>query len=465
MAPNRTGSVVGMVLRWSGRNGRSVGRLRLPGGAVFDQPIVLSRLMARYLLTGLIALVIIAVFTAWASRSLGVRTSIDNANRRATLTGHAAVEPMLDDGLLTGNPASIQKVDSIVRSQVLRGSLIRVKIWSPQGKILYSDEGRLIGETFEMQASEQEALTTGQTQAELSDLSEPENRYEEPAAQLLEVYLPVKTQQGSTLLFEAYFRYSGITEAGRQLWLRFAPFSLGALVLLELLQVPLVLSLARRLRRTQYQREDLLRNALEATQEERRRIAGDLHDGVVQDLAGVAFSLSAAARQPGRPAGDAESVREAADRVRDGVRSLRSLLVEIYPPNLYDEGLEAALSDLLARLEPRGIETSLRVDAPVDTLDLDAVQLIYRAAQEGVRNVVAHADAARVTIAVFTVRDTVVLEVSDDGRGLPGPDLPQRPGHLGLRALGGLAATMGASLTLSSTPGKGTVLALEMPTP
>ncbi|HEY6746482.1 MAG TPA: sensor histidine kinase, partial [Mycobacteriales bacterium] len=198
---------------------------------------------------------------------------------------------------------------------------------------------------------------------------------------------------------------------------------------------------------------------------ERRRIAGDLHDGVVQDLAGVAFSLGAAARNPARDPEDTATVREAAEQVRDGVRSLRSLLVEIYPPNLYDEGLEAALSDLLARLEPRGIETSLRVDAPLDKLDLDATQLIYRAAQEGVRNVVAHADAARVSIAVTAVKDCVVLEVSDDGRGLPGPDLPQRPGHLGLRALGGLAATMGASLTLSSTPGKGTVLALEMPTP
>jgi two-component system NarL family sensor kinase len=421
--------------------------------------------MARYVLTGLIALIVIAVFTAWASRSLGVKAAIDSANRRTTLTGHAAIEPMLDDGILTGNPKSLARVDRIVRTQVLTGTLIRVKIWNTDGTILYSDEDRLIGRQFDLQADEREALSTGETQAGLSDLAEPENQYEEPATQLLEVYLPVTTRQGHKLLFEAYYRYSGITEAGRRLWLQFAPYSLGALVLLELLQVPLVLSLARRLRRTQYQREDLLRNALDATQEERRRIAGDLHDGVVQDLAGVAFSLSAAARHPGRDPEDAAAVRAAADQVRDGVRSLRSLMVEIYPPNLYDEGLEAALSDLLARLEPRGIETSLRVDAPLDNLDMDAIQLIYRAAQEGVRNVVAHADAARVSIAVYAVKDTVVLEVSDDGRGLPGPDLPQKPGHLGLRALGGLAATMGASLTLSSTPGKGTVLALEMPTP
>ena len=454
-----------MVLRWSGHGGRSVGRLRLPGGAVFDQPVNLSRLMARYVLTGLIALVTIAVFTAWASRSLGTKAAIDSANRRATLTAHVAVEPVLDNGILTGDPQSMKRLDDIIRHQVLRGTLTRIKIWDTDGTIRYSDETRLIGRKFQLQADDLEALRSGETEAGLSDLSEPENQYEEPAKQLLEVYLPVTTKQGHPMLFEAYFEYSGITEAGRQLWLQFAPFSLGALVLLSLLQVPLVLSLARRLRRTQYQREDLLRNALEATQEERRRIAGDLHDGVVQDLAGVAFSLGAAARHPGRDPDDAAAVRAAADQVRDGVRSLRSLMVEIYPPNLYDEGLEAALSDLLARLEPRGIETSLRVDAPLDTLDMDAVQLIYRAAQEGVRNVVAHADATKVSIAVYGESDSVVLEVSDDGRGLPAPDLPQKPGHLGLRALGGLAATMGASLTLSSTPGKGTVLALEMPRP
>jgi signal transduction histidine kinase len=405
------------------------------------------------------------VFTAWASRSLGTKAAIDSANRRATLTAHVAVEPVLDNGILTGDPQSMKRLDDVIRHQVLRGTLTRIKIWDTDGTIRYSDETRLIGRKFQLQADDLEALRSGETEAGLSDLSEPENQYEEPAKQLLEVYLPVTTKQGHPMLFEAYFEYSGITEAGRQLWLQFAPFSLGALVLLSLLQVPLVLSLARRLRRTQYQREDLLRNALEATQEERRRIAGDLHDGVVQDLAGVAFSLGAAARQPGRDPDDAATVRAAADQVRDGVRSLRSLMVEIYPPNLYDEGLEAALSDLLARLEPRGIETSLRVDAPLDTLDMDAVQLIYRAAQEGVRNVVAHADATKVSIAVYGESDSVVLEVSDDGRGLPAPDLPQKPGHLGLRALGGLAATMGASLTLSSTPGKGTVLALEMPRP
>ena len=86
---------------------------------------------------------------------------------------------------------------------------------------------------------------------------------------------------------------------------------------------------------------------------------------------------------------------------------------------------------------------------------MDAIQLIYRAAQEGVRNVVAHADASRVSIAVYAERDTVVLEVSDDGRGLPGPDLPQKPGHLGLRALGGPSRHDGCVLDPVLDPRKG----------
>src|SRR5262245_44070642 len=122
-----------MVLRWSGHGGRSVGRLRLLGGAVFDQPVNLTRLLARYVLTGLIALVIIAVFTAWASRSLGTKAAIESANRRATLTAHAAVEPMLDNGILTGDPASMSRLNTIIRRQVLRGTLIRVKIWDTDG--------------------------------------------------------------------------------------------------------------------------------------------------------------------------------------------------------------------------------------------------------------------------------------------------------------------------------------------
>lgn len=431
--------------------------------SVFDDQVPVSRLVLRYAATSLVTLMIVSVATAFVSRRQGTLEAIDDANRVATLSAGAAVEPVLDDGILDMAPASIARVDRAVRDQVLRGSLVRVKIWDRDGTILYSDESRLIGQQFELDEDDLEVLAGGDSRAEVSDLSEPENRYEEPATKLLEVYVPIETRGGTPVLFEGYFRYEGVAEAGRRAWLRFAPFTLGALVLLSLLQVPSAVSLARRLRRTQNQREDLLRSAIEATDSERRRIASDLHDGVVQDLAGVTFSLAASAKEVDRSGSDGAQMREASDRVREAVRSLRSLLVEIYPPNLYEEGLHSALSDLTAKLEPRGIETSLVVQAPLERLNLDTTRLIYRAAQEALRNVVAHAGASRVDVSVSASDGLAVLEVSDDGRGLDPSRVREREGHFGLKALAGLAATMGASLTIDSTPGKGTTLCLEVP--
>jgi signal transduction histidine kinase len=435
-----------------------------PSSTWLDEPVTVSRLALRYAVTGLVTLMIVAVVTAYASRRLGTDEAIREATRDTALSAGVAVAPVLDDGILTGDLTTLQAVDQVVRSQLLKDPLVRVKIWSRDGTILYSDESRLIGDKFSLDDEEIDALDTGMSQAQLSDLTEPENRFEEPATQLLEVYLPVRTTGGTRVLFEAYYRYQGVAEQGRRIWLRFAPFSLGALLLLELLQVPLALSLARRLRRTQFQRESLLRQAIDSTDRERRRIASDLHDGVVQDLAGVAFSLGGIARQDkGRREG-AEEVRESADRVRDAVRSLRSLLVEIYPPNLDEEGIEGALSDLLARIEPRGIETSLTVDASANDIELELSQLIYRTAQEGLRNVVTHAGASRVDMKLVRTNEATVLEIVDDGRGFEGDQLPEREGHLGLKALAGIAGSMGATLSVDSGAGKGTTLRLEVPT-
>lgn len=435
-----------------------------------DEPVTVSRLVLRYAVTAMVTLVVVAVVTAYVSRRLGTDEAIRDANTHTTLAASAAVEPVIDDAILRGDPAAIAAVDRVVRNSLLKDPLVRVKIWTRDGDILYSDESRLIGNHFALGAAQLAAFDTGRSRAALSDLAEPENRFEEPATQLLEVYLPIRTTQGTELLFEAYYRYQGVAEQGLAIWLRFAPSTLGALLLLELLQVPLAVSLARRLRRTQMQREALLRQSIDSTVAERRRIASDLHDGVVQDLAGVAFSLGAVARrsQQGAPA-NTEEVRESADRVRNAVRSLRSLLVEIYPPNLLEEGIEGALSDLLAPLEPRGIRTTLAVDANAATLDLDTCQLIYRAAQEGLRNVVSHADASRVDVRLTTADEATTLEIDDDGRGLDDDQsrgvtgLPVRDGHLGLRALADVAGSLGARLSITSAAGRGTTLRLEVP--
>jgi two-component system NarL family sensor kinase len=465
----------GGLMRRKRRN-RSQRRPAPQPSPIFDDQAPMSKLVIRYASTGVVALVIVAVVTAYASRHLGTLEAMENANRAATMMGAVVVEPVLDDGILTREPASRQAVDRAVRQHVNRPvpdgdstndrtTPVRVKIWNRDGTVLYSDEPRLIGVTFGLDPDEVRAIDGAGPTAALSDLSKPENRYEETAVELVEEYVPIHTPNGTPLLFEGYFKYNGVAEDGRRVWLRFAPLTFGALLILELLQVPIAFSLGRRLRRTQQQRESLLHSAIDATDAERRRIASDLHDSVVQDLAGVTFSLAAAARRTGGNGSETGELKEAADRVRDAVRSLRSLLVEIYPPNLYEEGLDAALYDLMARLEPRGITTSMEINAQAEHFGLQATELMYRAAQEALRNVVAHAEADHVVLSLNEYSDSAVLEVSDDGRGVDSSTLGDEDQHFGLRALAGLAANMGASLGVASTPGKGTTLRLEVPLP
>ena len=89
--------------------------------------------------------------------------------------------------------------------------------------------------------------------------------------------------------------------------------------------------------------------------------------------------------------------------------------------------------------------------------------MLYRTAQEGLRNVVAHAHASRVDVSLSRRDGVAVLEVSDDGVGIEGDAVPAQEGHIGLKGLAGLAATMGASLMIDTTPGRGTTLRLEVP--
>jgi signal transduction histidine kinase len=241
--------------------------------------------------------------------------------------------------------------------------------------------------------------------------------------------------------------------------------SIGALVVLELVQIPLAWSLARQLRQRSRQREGLLRQTLETSDVERRRIASDLHDGVVQDLAGVAFSLGAAARSDGVQPAQAKLFEDSAVAVRDSIKALRSLLVEIYPPNLFDEGLDAALSDLLGRASGRGVEATLDTSGLAAPLPPHVAGLLYRTAQEALRNVFAHARARSVRVAAATGDGLATLTVVDDGVGFDPAHAPQgvSSGHFGLAGLRQLVTDAGGRVQVQSAVGTGTTVRVEVP--
>ena len=423
-----------------------------------------ARQVGQFAAVGVVALALVGVGTAVASQRAGEREAITDARALAVTKAQGVVGPAVSDALIAGDPAAQAQLDQIVRHGVLDQSIVRVKIWDAAGRIVYSDEPLLIGTTYQLGPDELGSLRSGAIEAEISDLAKPENRYERSFEKLLEVYLPIYTSSDTPLLFEAYFRYDAVSTSGSRAWRSFAPISIGALVLLELVQIPLAWSLARRLQQRLREREGLLQRALDASEVERRRIASDLHDGVVQDLAGLAYAFSGAARKTDAPA-EAQLFESSAEHVRESIKALRSLLVEIYPPNLEEEGLPSSLADLLARAQPRGVTPHLDTSELEKPLPAPVAQLLYRAAQESLRNVLQHAEARSVSMSVATPDGVAVLEVNDDGHGfeLNGATVVASSGHVGLRALSGLVADAGGTMRIRSSPGQGTTVHVEVP--
>jgi two-component system, NarL family, sensor kinase len=217
-------------------------------------------------------------------------------------------------------------------------------------------------------------------------------------------------------------------------------------------------ALTRRLERSARDRERLLEAAAHASESERRRIARDLHDGVVQDLAGTSFALSATLRDPGTPPEVARRLRPMSGSLRSSLRSLRSLLVEIYPPDLGADGLRAALQDLVAPATGAGVATTVDVEGVEGASD-ESVRLVWRVAQEAVRNATRHAQADHVGVDVRAHDGVLVLDVTDDGQGfVPRPDT----GGIGLRSLRDLIREAGGSLDVRSVPGQGTTVHMEV---
>jgi signal transduction histidine kinase len=426
--------------------------------------------VARFMVGSLLAIAVVVIGGFLALRSVTIKEAVRVTRDQVVSDGRLLQTAGLSDGVLTGDRAALAELDRVVRSQVVTGSVIRAKIWSRDGEILYSDDARLIGRRYELAADDAALFDRpGAADAALSDLARPENLYERGHGRLLEAYEIVRTPNGTPVLLEIYRRFSSVTADGQRLLRAQAPPIVGGLLVLMLFQVPLAWSLGRRLQRGHRDRAKLLANAVEASAQERRRIAADLHDGVVQHVAGVAFGLAPLVQRATRRGEheDAAALRRSIEQLRQGVRDMRSLLVEIHPPNLASVGLEVALLDLLSPLEARGITTTLQVDggrAAGDTSDA----LVYRAAREAIRNVQAHAEASTIHVTVTRPRrGSTRLAVTDDGRGFAPADRVRAgaDGHLGLTLLEGLVEQAGGSLTIRSRPGAGTTVVLELPAP
>ncbi len=432
-----------------------------------------------------LGLIMVVSILSRVSRNYGTEEAIGDSKRAVYIIATYTIEDRLSPQTLAGlasrdlevRNAARDEMDIIVGHAKQVGGLSRVKLWNEFGALIYADDRRLLDSDVHLEEKEMNVLRTGSIEAEVSDLSREENQFERGSGKLLEVYLAVRGPDQRPMLFESYLPYSQVTVSSRRSLLQFGPAMVSGLLVMQALGTLLVWSTARRLRRAQQQREVLLQHAIDSSDVERRRIAADLHDGIVQDLTGVMFSIAAKRRRGESRQGEISLTAQrsgATDdnasvamegQIRNAINALRSLIVDIYPPNLRSEGLAASIRSMCSKAQNRGISTEVHAQIDEELLSDEHVALAYRVIQESLRNVYSHADAQHVVITLEQSQRMFQVSIDDDGSGFDPRHLGERAdeGHVGLRGLGDLVAEQAGSLRVLSGPGTGTSVLLQLP--
>jgi len=358
-------------------------------------------------------------------------------------------------GLQSQRPADL---DDAVRLYLLGGQTVRVRVWSPQAVLLYSDAGEQIGESFRLPGPAAAALATGEPQIDRADPSDPDLP-EAGGERLMEFYVPVLDPNGEVAsLVEIARRAELVEREARQartgVWLMIGS-GLGALsVFVGSLAIATVRTTSRRRR----QAEQLLGDLLTGQDEERTRVVGALHDDIGQPLYRVLFGLQGSQARLGEDHPVRAELQYCQDLLRDVDASLRSELRLLRHGYAADLGLKAALEELAAANRR---ETTLTVGLDVGSLDREpgpvAGAALFRAAQEAVTNARKHARATVVRITAHADRSRVVLEIEDDGIGIGGPV------GLGLTVTRERLEAIGGGLTVRSHRHRGTVLRAWVP--
>jgi signal transduction histidine kinase len=197
--------------------------------------------------------------------------------------------------------------------------------------------------------------------------------------------------------------------------------------------------------------------------EERNRVARELHDSVSQRLFGVVLAAETAAELLDRdPAAARVQLERAQELAHGSMEELRSLIFELRPAALADEGLAAALDKhigVLRRVHDQDI--ALRV-AGTPRLGAAADSQVFRIAQEAINNALRHAGAQHIAVGLDARNGRVALTVQDDGSGFDPAAQALRARRLGLTSMEERARALGATLTIDSRPGAGTRISLEV---
>jgi two-component system, NarL family, sensor kinase len=444
------------------------------------RPSVVARALVQHAAISLVALIAVGTLAA----IICVQVVQDQALHRAEANGESiavdVVAPMVNPGVEEGDTDSLVALHRQVRFRMAGDTIQRIKVWSPDGMILYCDDPRQIGLHFPLDEDDLNALDSGGVDSDISDLDKSENVYDRESGfgESLEVYVGGRDTVGKKILVETYFTANRLHADEASLIRRIVPVVLAAVLVLGLLLVPLAFTLARRVSRYERERQGMMRLAVEASSAERRRVAGELHDGVIQDLAGVGYALSSLDTQLvtlGRSNDDPEpappvkgmltTLHTAQRLVHDDLLALRELTGLQYAADSPAVDPEAALRVVADHVCAEGTPVDMVV-GPLPELPPAHRAALIRIGREAMRNAAKHAPGSHVELTLGVSGGNVVLAVADDGPGFdPHNAVGPVEGHIGLALLADAAEGAGGRLDVRSRPGHGTTVKATIPLP
>jgi two-component system, NarL family, sensor kinase len=421
-------------------------------------------------------MVVIGLGAAFATRQVAQDQALEDSERITQRMANLVMEPMLP-AYFSKDQQGVSELERTIENRMSDGNLTEVNVWTEDGVVLFSNKPEEIGQRVDPPPKGVPEAIRGETTSDFETGAPEAEGGATPADgkaevdgpnRFVEVYVPLHVKDQPPLVFEAYYNYERVDQVAQRLLQQTLPLVLIPLLILQLVQIPIAISLARRIKRHENERSRLLERALSVSDRERVRFAADLHDGPIQDLAGISYALGAVA--PTVVERHAPLMARVQDALQRSIESLRGLMTDLYPPDLRSGNLDQTIVTLAEQVQEAGTQVELDL-GEVPALSEEGVATLYRVARESLANVQKHAQADHVKVTLGLVESVrpsdqprARLVIADDGVGVDIAKIDRRAeGHLGLRLLADRVESMGGELTITSAPGQGTTVQAELP--
>lgn len=440
------------------RDGSLTDPRRRSSDAEIGKPLI--RISRRTAIVTLVAFAAVCVAAGDVTLSVfrdRAEQRVDEDQRKRSQLDAVILSPLITDELLRHDPTAIARIREVSTALETYGGVESMTVTTEDGRVVWADDPALLSRAPETLRKSAGDVRSGPFDS-VRIFEADENPVPETTSVAFETR--VETAQGVPAVIRVAYANQTSARGGLVGDSLFSAAFAAGLLLITTSIVLYGLSGRNRSRRERRERQRLVDRLASTADAERQRIAGALHDGAVQELVGVSLSLGAIATAAPPPL-DA-SLRELADTTRTAVTRVRSVLSGIYPVPVPPTGWLAGVEDLVEALRAAGVV--VKVDAPPARYSSHSELLMLRVAREALRNVAVHAHAHSVSISVSQQGPLLRLAIADDGIGFDyrTTSANAATGHVGLQLVRDLACEFGAALTISSAPGSGTVLVLEV---